>query len=120
MLARLPEHSVDRIYLYFSDPWPKRKHARRRVFGPGLLEVAERLLRPGGEIRFKSDVGWYFNQAIADTRRRPGWEVRDAARLPPPDVTRGEVFTNYERKAREQGIDVWGFRACLLTGAPED
>jgi tRNA (guanine-N7-)-methyltransferase len=107
----LPAGSVDRIYLSFSDPWPKRKHARRRVFNEDFLALAEQVLAPAGEVWFKTDVGWHFNLAVTAVRRRGGWLMHDAGKLPPPDETRGEVYSNYERKARAQGIAVWGFKA---------
>jgi tRNA (guanine-N7-)-methyltransferase len=111
LLERLPDASVDRIYLYFSDPWPKRRHARRRVFGPPFLEAAERVLAPGGEVRFKTDVGWYFNLAVTDARLRPGWTLSHVGNRPPPDEAVGEIYSNYESKARKAGIQVWGFTA---------
>ncbi len=114
LLARwLPEHSVERIYCFFSDPWHKRRHAARRVLSPENLPLLERVLVAGGELHFKTDVGWYFNLAVTALRRRGGWELIELARRPPPDPAKGEVLTNFERKAREAGSEVWGFTARL-------
>jgi tRNA (guanine-N7-)-methyltransferase len=116
VLAALPAQSVERLYLYFSDPWPKRRHAARRVFGDPFLAACERALTPRGEIWFKTDVGWYFNQAVTVARQHAGWELKDVAKLPPPDESAGEIYSNYERKAREQGIEVWGFKLLHASG----
>jgi tRNA (guanine-N7-)-methyltransferase len=107
-----PPGSVHRIYLYFSDPWPKRKHARRRVFGQPFLELAERALAPGGEVWFKTDVGWHFNLAVTAARLRPGWRLWDAGPAALSDPERGEVVSNFERKAREQDVRIWGFKCA--------
>lgn len=107
----IPERSVARIYCYFSDPWHKRRHAARRVLHPANLPRLERVLIPGGELRFKTDVGYYFNLAVTALRKQPGWTIIESARLPPPDAGKGEVTSNFERKAREAGSEVWGLTA---------
>jgi tRNA (guanine-N7-)-methyltransferase len=107
----IPAASLDRVYLYFTDPWPKRRHARRRVFNEDFPDLLERALRPGGELRFKTDVGWLFNLTVTLLRRREGWRIDEIGRVPLSDPTRGEAISNFERRAREAGSDIWGFRA---------
>lgn len=112
----VPDGGLEEVILNFSDPWPKRRHRERRVFGPAFLERMERKLRPGGRLRFKTDVGWYFNLAVTDVRRREGWTFESAG---PADLGAdreasgaaegGGVVTNFERKGREQGRAIWGF-----------
>lgn len=51
----LPDASVDRIFLIHPDPWPKRRHARRRFIGPSNLDDLARILKPGGEFRVGTD-----------------------------------------------------------------
>lgn len=107
----VPEGSLDRLYCLFSDPWPKRRHGQRRVFGDKMPPLLARLLAPGGEVRFKTDVGFYFNLAVTVFRAHGGWKFLEIGELPPPDLSRGETLSNFERKAREAGSEVWGFRA---------
>jgi tRNA (guanine-N7-)-methyltransferase len=107
--------SLARIYCYFSDPWPKRRHAPRRVFTDALPPLLERVLAPGGEVWVKTDVGYYFNLAVTVFRRRGGWRFLEIGKIPPPDLAKGEVLTNFERKAREVGSEVWGFHAARTT-----
>lgn len=106
----IPPASLARIYCYFSDPWPKRRHSNRRVFIPALLPRLERVLAPGGQVWFKTDVAYYFNLAVTVFREDGGWRFQEIGKLPPPDPAKGEVLTNFERKAREIGSEVWGFR----------
>lgn len=103
--------ALERIYCYFSDPWPKRRHAERRVVGAHLLPILERMLVPGGAFWYKSDVGWFFNLAVTAFRTRPGWRLEEVRRIHEPGGGEGEVVTNFERKGREQGRQVWGFHA---------
>ena len=103
--------ALTRLYGYFSDPWPKRRHWRNRLFGPHTLDVFEQALAPEGEIWFKTDVDFYFNLVVTAFRERPHWRFLEIGRLEMPDVSRGEVVTNFERKAREAGRQVWGFHA---------
>lgn len=108
----LPDDSVSRIYCYFSDPWPKRRHARRRVVNQDFPALLERILTAQGEFYFKTDVVYYFNLAVTVFRQAPHWHFRSVGKLPPPDPQRGEVYSNFERKGRQAGREIWGFQVC--------
>lgn len=112
---RLPAACATRIVINFSDPWPKRRHRRRRLFRPPFVEHVERALVPGGELIFRTDVGWYFNFAVGLLRRRAGWTF---LRIGPEAPLADEAVTNYERKARQSGSRVWGFVAAWSVGSP--
>lgn len=56
----LPESCVSRLHLLCPDPWPKAKHHRRRLFQEPFLEAMVRVLKPGGELLFKTDHDEYF------------------------------------------------------------
>lgn len=57
--------SVDRIYLNFSDPWPKSKHAKRRLTAPQFLNRYKTVLKSGGEIYFKTDNRGLFDYSLS-------------------------------------------------------
>ena len=57
----LPESCVDRLHLLCPDPWPKVKHHRRRLFQEPFLKAVVRVLKPGGELLFKTDHDEYFD-----------------------------------------------------------
>ncbi|MFA7345772.1 MAG: hypothetical protein WC003_15845 [Terrimicrobiaceae bacterium] len=72
-LARwLPEQSVSILHVSFPDPWPKRRHAARRLFTGDFLEAAARVLRAGGSLRLMTDDGAYF--AEMKNLLAGGWE----------------------------------------------
>lgn len=55
LLDALPDASLDRVFVLFADPWPKKRHAERRFIGPANLPRLARCLKPGGELRAASD-----------------------------------------------------------------
>lgn len=114
------------IHLYFSDPWPKRKHHRRRVVQDRFLEDAWRVLEPGGELRIVTDHDDYWawmedhfarwtheqgqNVALAASDGGAPFERRPFA--PPESAGEGElVGTNFERKYSREGRP---FHAAVL------
>ena len=107
LLERLPAASIARVFLLFSDPWPKTRHHKRRFVSAATLDQLARILKPGGEFRFASDdasfVRWTLAASLAHaefawTAKRPAdWRQR------PPDA----IATRYETKALTDG------RACV-------
>ena len=55
IIDRLPDASLDRVFLLHPDPWPKFRHAKRRVVNPGPLAMLARVDKPGGAVRFGTD-----------------------------------------------------------------
>lgn len=56
----LPDNSIWRLHIYYPDPWPKRKHRRRRLIQPKFLEQARRVLKLGGQLLLVTDHRDYF------------------------------------------------------------
>lgn len=119
---RCPSAIVRVIHLYFSDPWPKKKHHKNRVIQDSFLAEVARVLLPGGELRVVTDHDelWEWDKEhFARWSSAEGEKTGDGARpfvmLPftPPDwVEEGElVGTNYERKFR---TDERPAHACTL------
>lgn len=103
LLDALPEASLDRVFLLFPDPWPKRRHADRRFIQPGNLDLLARLMKPGAEFRVASDDPTYIGWALAHLMRHPAfaWTARRPAdwRVRPADWP----GTRYESKALREG-----------------
>lgn len=70
-LKAIPAASVSVFHLYFPDPWPKRRHASRRVFQKSFIAEIRRLLRPGGLLRLMTDDEPYFGEMCELTSE--GW-----------------------------------------------
>lgn len=73
----LPEGSVETFYLLFPDPWPKRRHHRRRIVTPDFLESIHRALEDGGSLRVATDQLDYFEQICGIARDRSRFTMVD-------------------------------------------
>ncbi|HUG61642.1 MAG TPA: tRNA (guanosine(46)-N7)-methyltransferase TrmB [Methylomirabilota bacterium] len=103
VLDWLPAASLDRISLLYPDPWPKKRHWKRRFVGPDTLDRFARVLRPGGTFHFASDIDTYVDWTLWRTRHHPNftWTATRPAdwRAPFP----GWPGTRYEAKALREG-----------------
>jgi tRNA (guanine-N7-)-methyltransferase len=103
LLAWLPAGSLSRIDLIHPDPWPKRRHWKRRFVQDTTVAAMARLLKPGGEFRFVSDIADYCAWTLWHLARSPdfSWtaERADDWRLP----WGGYTMTRYGRKATREG-----------------
>ncbi len=68
------ENEIDRIYLNFSDPWPKDRHEKRRLPSSNFLGKYERILKPGGVVEFKTDNRDLFDFGVKEAESS-GWEI---------------------------------------------
>ena len=111
VLELVPDRALSFLYLLHPDPWPKARHAKRRMMNDGPLELFAAKLRPGGEFRFSTDHPAYLRHALMVMRRHTAdfeWlvETHEDWRNRPG----GWCETRYEAKARRQGHEVWYFR----------
>ena len=94
---------MGRIFLNFSDPWPKDRHARRRLTSPPFMAVYNQILTADGQVEFKTDNEELFKyslEAIAEA----GWHVREFTfDLYKSDMAKGNVQTEYEAQFAGQG-----------------
>ena len=103
LFERLPDQSLERIYLLYPDPWPKARHQRRRLVSQETLKHFHRMLKPGGLFLFASDIAHYVQWTLFETRKAQGftWLAESAEdwRTPFPDW----IETRYEAKAKREG-----------------
>ena len=112
VLSRVPDGALTQLYLLHPDPWPKNKHAKRRMMNDGPVRMFANKLKPGGEFRFGTDHPVYLRHALMVMQRhtdlfewqvegRASWDMRPS----------GWPETRYEHKARTvYGHEVWYFR----------
>jgi len=98
VLAWLPQGSIDRAFVLFPDPWPKKRQMKRRLITPETVAAVARVLVPGAELRFASDDVDYVEQAMDIIEDSGAFK---AARLPTRPADWPE--TRYERKALSEG-----------------
>jgi tRNA (guanine-N7-)-methyltransferase len=95
----LPPRSVTGFYLLFPDPWPKRRHASRRLVTKDFLESLHRALVPQGTIRIATDEVAYFRQIGRLVSECRLFEATSEAR-------QSDVTTKFERRFRERGLAI--------------
>src|SRR5690606_32306363 len=71
VLDGLPDGSLERIFVLFPDPWPKKRHHKRRLVSPDTVRQFARLLRKGGELRIASDIADYVRTSLIALRGCP-------------------------------------------------
>ena len=112
VLRRIPDASLSFVYLLHPDPWPKARHAKRRMMNPGPVRMIADKLKPGGEFRFGTDHPVYVAHALMVMRGFRD-EFEWLCEGPQDFLTRpgGWPETRYEAKARNvYGHEVWYFR----------
>ena len=106
---------VDRIYLNFSDPWPRNRDIDRRLTAPGFLALYRKALKKGGEIHFKTDNDGLFEYSLMSFEKC-GWALSEVTRDLHENGPCG-IMTDYEAKFYEQGIKI---NRCVAVYAGED
>ncbi len=101
-----PEKCLDRIYLNFSDPWPKAGHAKRRLTHRNYLAKYKKLLKDSGELVFKTDNAGLFDFSLEEFGEfgcKVEWMTRD---LHNSERAEGNVMTEYEKNFSEKGFSI--------------
>ena len=104
---------VSRIYLNFSDPWPKDRHAKRRLTSPQFLTVYQKILAPDGAVEFKTDNRGLFEYSL-ESIPAAGWQITEQTfDLHHSPMAVGNVMTEYEEKFASEGKPI-----CKLIARP--
>jgi tRNA (guanine-N7-)-methyltransferase len=97
----VPPASISVLHIYFPDPWPKKRHHKRRLIQEKFMPIVQRILVPGGRLQVVTDHADYFEQ-IEQVIRASTLQVVDYNR--PGSAGEGEfVGTNFERKYQREG-----------------
>ncbi len=104
------EGEIDRIYLNFSDPWPKDRHAKRRLESRQFLARYSQILKKDGTIEFKTDNRILFDFAVEEVEPA-GWKI-DAVSYDlhaDPVMNEGNIMTEYEEKFSSMGNPIYKY-----------
>ena len=108
----LPDHHARTVYVFFPDPWPKKKHHSHRLFGPIFRTALWKRLALGGKLEFATDHQEYFEEVCAGFAEDPRF-VRTFPMARPK-----EVWTEFETMFREQGLPIYS--ACWKSVHADD
>lgn len=104
---------VDRIYLNFSDPWPKERHAKRRLTSVEFLRRYENILAKDGHVEFKTDNQPLFEFSL-EAAEEAGWKLLAVTRDLHHDtaLNKGNIITEYEERFSAQGNPICKMILC--------
>lgn len=105
LLAMFDENSFEKIYLNFSDPWPKAKQAKRRLTNSNFLEDYAKVLKPKGYLEFKTDNEKLFTFTLEEVAKQPNWKIiiQTTNLYDNPELLKNNIPTEYEQKFHNQG-----------------
>lgn len=106
MTTNLQDDSVEAVHIYFPDPWWKKKHRKRRIINPVIVNNIYRVLRVGGKFHFWTDVEEYFQSALELIKEisqfKGPFPVEEVPANDPMDYR-----THFEKRTRENGQPVY-------------
>jgi tRNA (guanine-N7-)-methyltransferase len=113
----IPDSSITAYHIYFPDPWPKRRHAKRRLFKENFVIHLERTLVPGGRLNIATDVESYYQVILDLIARHTRLSLVNQWRFPAADESQAEDcylrtwekegLSNYEIKYRKEGRKIY-------------
>ncbi len=103
LMEALPDRSLSHIFVIHPDPWPKKRHFKRRMISPWFFGEAARLLRRGGELRIASDIEDYVRWTLMHARNAQDFEWTAARRADWRTRPADWPETRYEAKAVREG-----------------
>ena len=101
----IKENSVSKLYLNFSDPWPKSRHEDRRLTSPEFLTMYHNILNDDGCVIFKTDNREFFDYSV-EMFKEHNWDIEDLNYNYPFTNNKDDVPTEYERKFRALGTPI--------------
>ena len=99
-------HSIDRIYLNFSDPWPKARHEKRRLTYRSFLEIYKQILKEDGAIFFKTDNRGLFDFSLEEFKEFGIRMEKLTFDLHNSEYMEGNVMTEYEKRFSSMGVPI--------------
>ena len=102
----VPDGSVDELLLYFPDPWPKKRHHKRRIVQPAFVELVARKLGPGGVFRMATDWQPYAEHMLA-TASACAMLRNESATQDYVERPASRPVTRFERRGQRLGHGVW-------------
>ena len=107
VLARnIPDAALSAVYIFFPDPWPKKRHHKRRLIQPEFAELVRRKLQPGGMLHLATDWRDYAEQMLDVLSQTPGFEntAGAGAFAPRPEE---RPLTKFEQRGKRLGHEVY-------------
>lgn len=108
LASQLPIHALDEVLILFPDPWPKKRHHKRRLIQPPFVELVASRLKSGGILRLATDWEPYAVQMLEVLSACPALENLHAADRQVESVER-RIPTRFEKRGQRLGHEIWDF-----------
>ena len=116
--AMIPAGSLSRVNLYFPDPWPKKRHHKRRIVQPRFLETVAKCLSAGGSLHVATDWANYAEHIETTIRESGRFECAER-RVHAGDKPLDRPGTKFERRGLRHGHQIWDWRFVRVDNQPE-
>ncbi|MDH3871020.1 MAG: tRNA (guanosine(46)-N7)-methyltransferase TrmB [Gammaproteobacteria bacterium] len=115
----LPDATLDRVLLFFPDPWPKKRHHKRRIVQPAFIELLARKLKTGGTLHMATDWEDYAEHMLAVMEKAQGFRncAGQGHFSPRPSY---RPVTKFERRGQRLGHGVWDLLFERIPATPPD
>src|SRR5699024_8589872 len=104
------EKEVDRVYINFTDPWPKRRQEKRRLTHKGFLQKYVKIMKDSGEIHFKTDNQALFEFSI-ESITQFGFKLKNVSLDLHKSEVEGNIMTEYEERFAKKGMPIYRLEA---------
>ena len=103
---RITDNSLDRVQLYFPDPWHKKRHHKRRIIQPQFVKLLAKKIKSGGHLHMATDWEHYAHQMLEDLSNNDSFIncAEDSNYIPRPDY---RPLTKFEQRGHKLGHGVW-------------
>ena len=101
----IPAKSIDGVFIQHPDPWPKRKHFKRRLVQQSFLDALSKIIRPGGFIQVSTDHEEYANWIWKEFSRRADFTPKKVDKISSEPLMEDHIETFYEREQRRLGFE---------------
>jgi tRNA (guanine-N7-)-methyltransferase len=101
LLEKITYRSIDKIFLLFPDPWPKKKQRKRRIINENFLALSAQKMKSGGELFFASDIDNYVEWTLENMNKNNCFEINNLTNITMPP--KWWVETKYQAKAAAEG-----------------
>lgn len=98
LVTGLTAACIDRAFILFPDPWPKARHQKRRIIQPNFLDDLARVMKPGGRVRFATDVRSYADEALERFLAHPAFEWTATSAEDWQAAPEDHIKTRYQEK----------------------
>lgn len=103
----IPDNSLEKILIFFPDPWQKTRHHKRRLIRPDFVQLLQKKLKPGGLLHVATDWQNYAEHIILVMQDNPDFITIDPKSMEYANLRQDRVLTKFEKRGQNQGHNIY-------------